>query len=66
MSMLQIAVFFFITVALAALFLGWATPSDSARLRERMERLGGRHDADSLDGLSPEEEARLQVLLKDQ
>lgn len=58
MSLLQIAVFFFITVALAALFLGWATPSDSARLRERMERLGGRPDADSLDGMSPEDMRR--------
>jgi tight adherence protein B len=55
MTLLQIAVFCFISVSLIALILGWSTPSDSARLRERMERVGGKQDAETLDGLSVED-----------
>lgn len=58
MTVLQIAVFCFITVSLLALFFGWSTPSDASRLRERMDRLGGRHDAEAADGLSVEDQRR--------
>lgn len=55
---LQIAVFFFVTVGLAALVLGWATPSDAVRLRDRMDRLGRRSDEDASEGLATEDQRR--------
>ena len=44
---LQIAVFVFISVGVGTLAFGWGTPSDSARLRERMDRIAGRAEVDS-------------------
>lgn len=55
---LQVAIFFFVTVGLSALVLGWATPSDAARLRERMDRLGKRVEEDVADGMSTEDQRR--------
>ncbi|MBC2835776.1 type II secretion system F family protein [Paragemmobacter straminiformis] len=55
---LQVAVFCFVSVGIAALVLGWATPSDAARLRERMDRLGKRSDDDASDGLATEDQRR--------
>lgn len=52
MTLLQVAVFVFISVSLIALILGWTTPSDAARLRDRIDRLGGRSESDVADGLS--------------
>lgn len=58
MTMLQIAVFCFFAVSLGSLALGWTTPSDTSRLRERMERLGGRKDADASETVSVEDMRR--------
>lgn len=57
-TLLQVAIFCFVTVALFALVLGWATPSDEARLRERMDRLGKRVEEEVADGLSTEDQRR--------
>ncbi len=54
-SLLQVAIFCFVTVGLAALVLGWATPSDAVRLRERIDRLGKRAEDDPLDGQATED-----------
>lgn len=58
MTLLQIAVFCFVTVSLIALIFGWTTPSDASRLRERIDRLGGRHDTETADGATVEDQRR--------
>lgn len=57
-SLLQVAIFCFVSVALWALVLGWATPSDSARLRERIDRLGKRGEDEQNDAVQGTEDLR--------
>lgn len=56
---LQVAVFIFITVSLAALILGWSTPTEAAHLRERMARLGGRRETEA-EGQGAEDMRRMR------
>lgn len=55
MDLLQVTVFCFVSASLLALVLGWTTPSDAAQLRDRMEKLAGRHEAEAHDGQSPDD-----------
>jgi tight adherence protein B len=58
LSALQIAVFFFVGGSLGAVALGLSQPSDAAQLRDRIDRIAGRAEADPGEVAGQEDQRR--------